>query len=304
MKPGDRVAVSVEGRVLTVSNLDKVMYPKTGTTKGEVLAYYQAICPVLLPHLAGRCLTFRRFPDGVEGVSFFEKRCPRHRPDWVDVAPGPGDPRNPIAYCIVDSLPVLIWAANLAALEFHAPMARHHRLDRPDMVVFDLDPGAPAGMAECAQVALGLKSLFDQVGLQAYPKTSGSKGLQVYLPVNQALTHQDAADFALAVGKVMEKLMPGQTLTTMTKAERTGKVLIDWSQNAFHKTTVAAYSLRARSDPTVSTPVSWEEVQQAAEGGGLSFTFDAVLRRVQDRGDLFLPTTTLRQQLPGGPNVS
>ncbi len=297
----DRVSVSVEDRVLSLSNLDKILYPETGTTKGEVIAYYQAIAPVLLPHLAGRCVTLRRYPDGVDGVSFFEKRCPGHRPDWVQVATGPGDRKSPIRYCRIDDLPTLVWAANLAALELHAPMARHHQLDRPDMVVFDLDPGAPAAMPECAEVALGLKSLFDQVDLLAFPKTSGSKGLQVYVPINGPLTHDGAADFALAVGTLMDELLPGRTLTSMAKAERKGKVFIDWSQNAFHKTTVAAYSLRARPRPTVSTPVSWDEVGEAADGAELAFTFDRVLERVTRRGDLFAPTTTLEQRLPVGP---
>ena len=300
----DRVSVSVENRVLSVGNLDKVLYPETGTTKGEVLAYYRAIAPVLLPHLDGRCTTLRRYPDGVEGVSFFEKRCPGHRPDWVEVAIGPGDRKSPIEYCVIDDLPTLIWAANLAALELHAPMARHEHLDRPDMVVFDLDPGQPAGMAQCAEVALGLRTVFDQVDLQAFPKTSGSKGLQVYLPILGPLTHDDAADFALAVGRLMDTVVPGLTLTTMAKGERKGKVFIDWSQNAFHKTTIAAYSLRARPRPTVSTPVSWDEVEQAAGGAELSFTFDVVLQRVEQLGDLFGPTTTLRQQLPVGPTTS
>jgi bifunctional non-homologous end joining protein LigD len=222
----------------------------------------------------------------------------------VEVAIGPGDRKSPIEYCVIDDLPTLIWAANLAAIELHAPMARHDHLDRPDMVVFDLDPGPPAGMTECAAVALGLKSVFDQVDLRAFPKTSGSKGLQVYLPVHAPLTHHDAADFALAVGRLMDQMMPGRTLTTMAKAERAGKVFIDWSQNAFHKTTIAAYSLRARAWPTVSTPVSWHEVEQAAEGGELSFTHDVVLQRVEQKGDLFGLTTTLHQQLPVGPAVS
>lgn len=297
----DRVSVSVEDRVLRIGNLDKVLYPETGTTKGEVLAYYQAIAPALLPHVAGRCITFRRYPDGVDGVSFFEKRCPQHRPDWVQVATGPGDHKSPIEYCRIDDLPTLVWAANLAALELHAPMARAGRLDRPDMVVFDLDPGPPAAMTECAEVALDLASLFEQVGLQSFPKTSGSKGLQLYVPINGPLTHDDAADFALAVGRLMDQLMPGRTLTSMAKAERSGKVFIDWSQNSFHKTTVAAYSLRARPRPTVSTPVSWDEVEAAAGGAELSFTFDQVLERVERDGDRFAPTLTLEQQLPVGP---
>ena len=258
---------------------------------GEVISYNFVVCLGTLGVNSG-------------GVSVFATRCPDHRPAWVEVAIGPGDRKRPMEYWVFDDLPTLMLAANLGALELHAPMARHDHLDRPDMVVFDLDPGLPAGMTECAAVALGLKSVFDQVGLRVFAKTSGSKGLQVYLPVHAPLTHHDAADFALAVGRLMDQMMPGRTLTTMAKVERAGKVFIDWSQNAFHKTTIAAYSLRARASPTVSTPVSWDEVEYAARGGQLSFTYDAVLRRVEQKGDLFGPTTTLHQQLPVGPAVS
>ena len=196
--------VQVGERTLSLSNLDKVLYPGDGFTKGQVIDYYARIAPVMLPHLAGRALTFKRFPNGVDKPGFFEKRCPKHRPDWVPVATGPGDRGGPIAYCVVDEPAALVWAANLAALELHAPMALADDLDSPRAVVFDLDPGAPAAMRECAQVALLIRTLLEQVGLNTWPKTSGSKGLQVYVPVNGPLTHEHASSFALAVGQVLD----------------------------------------------------------------------------------------------------
>ncbi len=290
--------VEVDGRTLTVRNLDKVLYPEVGFTKGEVVDYYVRVAPALLPHLADRCVTFRRFPDGVGGQSFFQKRCPGHRPDWVRTAMGPGDRGGGIAYCVLDDLPSLVWAANLAALELHTPMARASDPDSPTMVVFDLDPGPPAGMTECAQVALDLRAALESVGLALFAKTSGSKGLQLYLPLNSPHTHEQARGFALAVAQLMEKHHPERVVTTMKKQARTGKVFIDWSQNASFKTTVCAYSLRARPRPTVSTPVSWDEVDAAAAGHELSFEAPDVLERVATVGDLFAPTATMVQELP------
>ena len=260
--------------------------------------YYARIAPTILTHLSGRCVTLRRFPDGVEGQSFFEKRCPGHRPEWVHTALGPGDRRGGIHYCVLDDAASVVWAANLAALELHTPMARSADLDRPTMVVFDLDPGPPAGITECAQVALALRDVLDHLDLEAFPKTSGSKGLQVYLPLNTPATHDEARDFALAVAQLLEKQRPGEVLTEMRKELRTGKVFIDWSQNAHFKTTVCAYSLRARPRPTVSTPVTWDEVGAAADGAPLSFEATEVVERVDRLGDLFAPTATLRQALP------
>jgi bifunctional non-homologous end joining protein LigD len=290
--------VQVGERTLSLSNLDKVLYPATGFTKGQVIDYYARIAPILLPHLAGRALTFKRFPNGVDKPGFFEKRCPKHRPDWVPVATGPGDRDGPIGYCVLDEPAALVWAANLAALELHAPMALADDLDSPRTVVFDLDPGAPAAMRECAQVALSIHALLEQIGLQTWPKTSGSKGLQVYVPVNGPLTHEDASSFALAVGQVLEKQDPKRVLTSMAKVERKNKVFVDWSQNNRHKTTIAPYSLRARERPTVSTPVSWDEVAAAAAGGAeLRFEASDVLARVERDGDLFAPVLTERQTL-------
>jgi bifunctional non-homologous end joining protein LigD len=293
--------VTVDGRELSLSNLDKVLYPATGTTKGQVIEYYARIAPVMLRHLAGRALTFNRFPNGVEHKGFFEKRCAKHRPTWVETAPGPGDHNGVIEYCVIDQPAALVWAANMAALELHAPMALAEDLDTPRMVVFDLDPGPPAAIPECARTALAVREVLVAVDLDAWPKTSGSKGVQLYVPLNTACTHDQAASFALAVGQVLERQRPKEVLTSMTKADRKGKVFIDWSQNARHKTTIAVYSMRARPNPTVSTPITWDEVGDAAEGGtDLRFLWTDVLERVDAMGDLFAPVLTTEQGLPAG----
>jgi len=290
--------VEIDGHQLKLSNLDKVLYPEVGFTKGEVIDYYARVAPVMLTHIAGRGTTLRRFPNGVDGQSFFEKRCPSHRPDWVDVALGPGDRGGPIGYCLLDDRAALVWAANLAALELHTPMARATDIESPTMVVFDLDPGPPAGMAECCEVALEIREALDHMGLALYPKTSGSKGLQLYLPLNTPHTHDHAAEFALALAQLMERHHGDRIVSNMKKELRKGKVLIDWSQNSRHKTTVCAYSLRARPRPTVSTPVTWDEVGAAANGAPLSFDAGEVLARVDELGDLFADTATLEQELP------
>ena len=290
--------VEIDGRQLKLSNLDKVLYPGVGFTKGEVIDYYVRVAPVMLTHLAGRCTTLRRFPNGVDGESFFEKRCPSHRPEWVDVAPGPGDRGGPIGYCLLDDRPSLVWAANLAALELHSPMARAVDIESPTMVVFDLDPGPPAGMAECGAVALDIREALARLDLALFPKTSGSKGLQLYLPLNTPHTHDHAAEFALALAQLMERHHGDRVVSNMKKELRKGKVLIDWSQNSRHKTTICAYSLRARPHPTVSTPVTWDEVEAAAAGAPLSFEAREVLERIDALGDLFAPTATLEQHLP------
>lgn len=292
--------VEVGGRQLTLSNLDKVLYPEAAFTKAEVIDYYARIAPTMLPHLGGRALTFKRFPNGVDQAAFFEKRCPKHRPPWLPTATGPGDRGGPIAYCVVDEPAALVWAANLAALELHAPMALAADLDTPTMLVFDLDPGPPATIRECAEVALAIRDVLAAVGLDVVcPKTSGSKGMQLYAPLNTPATHEHASSFALAVGQLMERRLPGRVLTTMRKDLRGGKVFVDWSQNNRHKTTIAPYSLRARPRPTVSTPVTWDEVAAAAAGDApLVFEAGEVLERVERLGDLFAPTLTIRQQLP------
>jgi bifunctional non-homologous end joining protein LigD len=296
----DRTHVSVGGRELSLSNLHKVLYPAAGTTKAEVIEYYARIAPVMVPHLTGRCITFKRFPDGVEKEGFFEKRCPKHRPEWVGTAIGPGDRNGNIGYCRIDEPAALVWAANMAALEIHVPMSLAEDLETPRAVVFDFDPGAPAAMKECCEIAMMVHDVLAAVGLVGFPKTSGSKGLQLYVPLNTPCTHERASDFALAVGQVLERQHRERVTTTMAKAVRPGKIFIDWSQNARFKTTIGVYSMRARPEPTCSTPVTWEEVASCAEGGPeLRFTWRDVLDRVDRLGDLFADVLTLQQTLPG-----
>lgn len=292
-----RVEVAVGSRLLSLSNLDKVMYP-VGFTKAQVIDYYARIAGAMLPHIAGRAMTLRRWPDGVEGPSFFNKRCPSHRPPWMETAVGPGDHGGEIHYCRIDEPAALAWTANLAALELHAPMAKADSIDNPAILVFDLDPGLPAGMAESCQVALALREVLTSVDLQGVAKTSGSKGLQVYVPLNGHHTHEGASRFALAVGQLLARRQPDKVLVEMSKAKRGGKVFVDWSQNSRHKTTIAVYSLRANSRPTVSTPLAWSEVKAGAEGQRLSFEAQQVLERVEAKGDLFAPVADLVQKLP------
>lgn len=302
MTPG-ATHVCVDGRDLSLSNLDKVLYPESGFTKGQVIGYYRAVAPALLAHLAGRPLTRKRYPEGVTGGHFFEKRCPSHRPPWVEVAPvWSGRTKGEIPYCVAADLPTLVWLANLAALELHPSLSRVPDIDRPTTLVFDLDPGPPATVVECCRVALRLRDLLGQLGLDCVAKTSGNKGLQVYVPLNTATTYEGGTkDFALAVAQLFEKRHPGEVVAAMNKDVRAGKVFIDWSQNDRHKTTVAVYSLRARERPTVSTPVTWDEVAATAEAGDptlLVFEADAVVRRLADLGDLFAPVNQLAQTLP------
>jgi bifunctional non-homologous end joining protein LigD len=294
--------VRVGDREVKLSNLDKVLYPETGTTKAEVIEYYARVAPTMLAHTSGRCVTLKRFPDGVEKQGFFEKRCPAHRPEWITTLIGPGDRNGDVGYCRFEEPAALVWAANMAALELHLPMARGADLETPLMMVFDFDPGAPATIVECCSVALDVREVLGAVGLDGWPKTSGSKGLQLYVPLNSPCTHEAAADFALAVGQVLEKQRPADVTTVMAKAVRPGKIFIDWSQNSRHKTTIGVYSLRARPLPTVSTPISWDEVQACADGeidgDALRFQWRDVLARLDDIGDLFAPTLTTVQKLP------
>jgi bifunctional non-homologous end joining protein LigD len=296
--------VEVGGRTLTLSNLEKPLYP-SGFTKAEVIDYYTRVAPAMLPHIQGRPMTLKRYPDGSDGPFFYEKECPSHRPAWIRTAPvySRSNART-VNYCLVDDLPTLVWLANLAALELHPLLARVDDLERPTHVVFDLDPGPPAGLIACARVAIYLKILFDAVGLQSVVKTSGSKGLQVYVPLNSPVTYGQTKAFAQAVARLLEREHPREVVSTMSKAVRPGKVFIDWSQNDEHKTAVAVYSLRARERPFVSTPVSWDEVEAAAATNNpevLAFDAPAVLARVAERGDLFAPLLTVEQQLPGLP---
>ena len=289
--------VEVDGHKLRLSNLDKVLYPEAGTSKAEVIDYYARIAPTMVAHLADRGVTLRRFPDGVEGGSFFEKRCPGHRPDWLGTVLGPGDSNGNIHYCCLDSAAALVWAANMAALEIHAPMARSD-IESPTMCVFDLDPGDGTTIVECADVALDVRHVLDGFGLVGFPKTSGSKGMQVYVPLNTPHTHEQASAFARAVAQLLERAHPDHVVSNMKKSLRKGKVLVDWSQNSRHKTTIAVYSVRARPHPTVSAPVTWDEVEAAAGGEPLAFETGDVLARVDELGDLFADTLTVTQRLP------
>jgi bifunctional non-homologous end joining protein LigD len=294
--------VKVEGRELALSNLDKVLYPEVGFTKGQVIDYYARVAEALLPHLRGRPLTMKRYPEGVEGQHFYEKRCPSHRPEWVQTARiwSEGH-REEIDYCVIEDLPTLIWAANLADLELHTSLSLAAAVDRPTAIVFDLDPGPPAGLLDCAQVAVWIRGMFDQLGLRSYPKTSGSKGIQLYVPLNTEVTYEQTKPFARAVAETLEAKFGDRVVSRMAKAKRAGKVLIDWSQNDRHKTTVCVYSLRAKARPAVSTPLEWEELEAALAAGDadrLVFDADAVLRRVNEKGDLFAPLLSEKQRLP------
>jgi len=294
--------VEVEGRTLALSNLDKVLYPAAGFTKAAVIDYYTRVAPVLLPHLKGRALTLKRYPNGVEKPFFYEKNCPSHRPPWVRTCAIPaGRDGAVIDYCLADDLPTLVWLANLADLEMHASLAPGAEPGRPRVVAFDFDPGAPAALAECCRVALWLRELLAGLGLRCFPKTSGSKGMQVYVPLNCAISYEETRPFALAVARLLEEGHPRQVVSRMAKAERRGRVFIDWSQNERSKTTVCAYSLRATAHPRVSTPLEWEEVERCAESldaEALQFGPEALLARVEAAGDLFAPVNELEQRLP------
>jgi len=300
-RKGSSAQAVAGGRELKLSNLDKVLYPETGFTKGEVIDYYAAIAPVLLPHLEGRALTVTRWPDGVDAKSFFQKQSPAHRPDWVRTATLPAGSKK-IDYTVADDLPTLVWLANLASIELHTPLARAAAPDRPTAMVFDLDPGPPADAIDCARVALELRGLFENLGLASFVKTSGSKGLQVYVPLNvEDVDFARTKSFAKAVAELFEQTEGDRVISRMTKARRGGKVLIDWSQNDRNKTTVCVYSLRARPRQTVSTPLDWDEVRAALDGAdaaALSFEAPAVLARVAERGDELAAVLSLKQQLP------
>jgi bifunctional non-homologous end joining protein LigD len=293
-----RVEVEVEGRRLSLSNLDKVMYPATGFTKGQVIDYYTRVAPALLPHLRDRPLTLKRYPNGVEGQYFYEKQCPSHRPEWVRSEPVELRSKT-IHFCICDDLSTLVWLANLADLELHPSLSRVPEVERPTVMAFDLDPGPPAGIAECCEVALILRDALDRIGLECFPKTSGSKGIQVYVPLNVGDVDYDDATKPLsqALARHLEAEHPKLIVSSQKKELRKGKVLIDWSQNDEHKTTVSVYSLRARERPTVSTPLGWDEVA-AGDPGALVFEAGDVLERVEEHGDLFAPVAELKQPLP------
>jgi bifunctional non-homologous end joining protein LigD len=295
-----RVEVEVEGRKLSLSNLDKVMYPAVGFTKGQVIDYYTRIAPAVLPHLRGRPLTLKRYPNGVDGKFFYEKECPSHRPEWVHTKKI-NTGRKTVNFCVCDDLPTLVWAANLADLELHTSLSLAEKIERPTMMVFDLDPGPPAAILDCCRVGLWLRETLDSLGLESFPKTSGSKGLQVYVPLNTDVTYDDTKPLSRALARHIEKEHGDLVISTQKRSLRGGKVLIDWSQNDEHKTTVCVYSLRARERPTVSAPVEWGEVESALDADDVdSLVLEAgdVLERFEDRGDLFAPVLELEQRLP------
>ena len=298
----DKAELIVEGRKLPVSNLNKVLYPKAGFTKGQVIDYYIRIAPVLLPHLKDRPLTMKRYPNGVDGMFFYEKNCPSHRPEWVKTAKvwSHGNQRD-MHYCLAQDLPTLVWAANLADLELHTSLARKKDVAKPTMMVFDLDPGPPADIVQCCQVGFWLRDLLADMKLRSWAKTSGSKGLQLYVPLNTPATFDETKALSRALAEHLEREHPELVVHRMLKSLRGGKVLVDWSQNDEHKTTVNVYSLRAKDHPTVSTPVTWEEVERCLKKKDpelLRFTSDQVLQRVEEHGDLFEPVATLKQKLP------
>jgi bifunctional non-homologous end joining protein LigD len=302
---GDHVtdsAVEIQGKHLKLSNLAKVLYPATGFTKQQVIDYYVRIAPAILPHLSGRALTRKRYPDGVEGEPFFEKNAPKYRPDWVKTAPiwSEGNHRT-VYYVLANDLATLVWLANLAALELHPSLALAKDITCPTEMVFDLDPGPPANIVQCCQVGMWLREIFEHFGLQSFPKTSGSKGLQIYVPLNTPTNYDATKTFARALAQLLEQEHPEMVVSDMKKTLRTGKVLVVWSQNDEHKTTVAVYSLRAREHPTVSTPVTWDDVERTfkkKDASLLVFEAPQVVSRFEKIGDLFAPVITLKQRLP------
>jgi bifunctional non-homologous end joining protein LigD len=294
--PDGSLAVLADGRRLKISNWDKVLFPATGFTKGDLISYYARVAPVVLPHLHDRPLTLKRYPNGVDAPHFYEKQSPSHRPDWVATAK-----IGSVLYTLAQDRPTLIWLANLADVELHTSLAPADQTERPTMLVFDLDPGPPASIVECSEVALVLRGLFAALGLESVAKTSGSKGMQIYVPLNDDVTYEQTKPFARRIAELLEQRLPELVVSRMTKRLRPGKVLVDWSQNDAHKTTVTVYSVRARERPTVSAPVSWEEAQGCLDEhdpGLLSFETDEVLDRVARDGDRFAMLLSTRQRLP------
>jgi bifunctional non-homologous end joining protein LigD len=301
---GSERTVEVDGRELKLTNLDKVLYPKAGFTKGEVIDYYARVAAAIVPHLKGRALTLRRFPEGVDNTNaaFFEKRCPKHRPEWVKTVNVNAGPRSGgIDFCVCENRPTLTWMAQLAAVELHPSLSLGRKPEQPTVLAFDLDPGPPANVVDCCRIAIRLREMFGHFDLQCFPKTSGSKGMQVYVPLNTKTSYDETKPFARAMAQLLEKQTPKEVVSKMLKKERRGKIFVDWSQNHQTKTTIAVYSLRARERPTASTPITWDEVEQALEREDpelLVFEAGEVLRRVERDGDLFAPVLELKQRLP------
>jgi bifunctional non-homologous end joining protein LigD len=302
--PSDKseVITEIEGRRLTLSNLDKPLYPD-GFTKGQMIDFYVRIAPVLIPHLARRPISLRRFPNGIDGQTFWEKNCPSHRPEWMKTAPiFLSENRKTVHFCLIEDLPSLVWVVNLASIELHPSLATAADIQTPDSIVFDLDPGPGAGMVECCQVGVWLRDALAHLGLQSVVKTSGGKGLQVYVPLNTPTDYKSGTQpFSLALAQLLERHYPELVVTSQKKELRPGKVLIDWSQNTWSKTTVSVYSLRARVGHTVSTPVAWDEVEDTlanSDPDQLTFETADTLARVAEHGDLFAPLLELEQELP------
>jgi bifunctional non-homologous end joining protein LigD len=297
----DQTELKVDGVAVKVSNLAKVFYPKTGFTKGQVIDYYVRVSPYLLPHLRNRPITLKRYPNGVDGLFFYEKQCPAGRPNWIKTTRVPKKLGGEVNYCMVNDLRALVWAANLADLELHTFLHKAPSVLRPTSLAFDLDPGPPADILTCCEVGLHLKTLFDALKLQSFPKTSGSKGMQVYVPLNTPVTYEKTKAFAHELTRLMEQKFPELIVSKMQKSLRAGKVFMDWSQNDDKKTTVNVYSLRAKERPTVSTPITWKEVETALkkrDAKALVFEAPQTLKRVEKLGDLFAPVLTLKQKLP------
>jgi len=291
--------LDIDGVPVAVSRLDKVFYPQTGFTKGDVIDYYIRISPFLLPHLKGHPISLKRYPNGVEGFFFYEKNCPEYRPKWMKTMKVAKSDGSKIQYCAMDDLPALVWAVNLADLELHTFLHRYPAIHRPTCLAFDLDPGAPAGILQCAQVALLFRKIFQELEIEMFAKTSGSKGMQVYVPLNTATTYERTKSVAETMAKTLAEKFPDRITGLMSQAKRAGKIFVDWSQNDEKKTTVCVYSLRAKEHPTVSTPVTWSEVEASVKRQKpLQFETEDVLRRVEKRGDLFAPVLTLKQKLP------
>ena len=294
--------LEIGDHVLTVSNLEKVLYPETGFTKGDVIRYFIDISPVLLPHLKDRPITMKRYPEGVGQFFFYEKQCPRYRPDWVNTADVMSERRGGMMqFCVVNNLASLVWMGNLADLELHTSLARAPKVERPTMMVFDLDPGEGANYIQCCQVALWLRAKFDALKLQSFPNTSGSKGIQLYVPLNTSASFDDTKTASRQIADAIASEHPDAVVTNMLKSLRKKKVLIDWSQNDEHKTTVCVYSLRATPRPQVSTPLSWPELEKLWKKGNpeaFRFSPDDVRARVKKHGDLFEPVLKLKQKLP------
>jgi bifunctional non-homologous end joining protein LigD len=299
---GKTQTLRIGRRVLSLSNLDKVLYPAADFTKGDVIHYYLRIARAVLPHLKGRPLTLKRYPNGVDAPYFYEKRCPSHKPEWVTTSKVSSNKSGGVInYCVVDDVTTLVWIANLASLELHPLLSKAPNYDRPTMMVFDFDPGEPANVLDAAQIAMRVRDMLAHLGLKSFPKTSGGKGIHMAVPLNTPVTFDQTKTFSKAVAETLERDDPSHVVSRMSKSLRAGKVFVDWSQNDEHKTTASVYSLRAKQRPTVSTPITWDELESAVKDrdpDALTFETDAVLQRVTKRGDLFESVLKLKQRLP------